>query len=63
LAAAMVVMADLRELCLQVPPASIGPIMPSSSSAFKVAEDVKVMQIDIKDPFKTVQYGAGLNPK
>jgi hypothetical protein len=37
--------------------------MPSSSSAFKVAEDVKVMQIDIKDPFKTVQYGAGLNPK
>jgi hypothetical protein len=37
--------------------------MPSSSSAFKAAKDVKAMQIDTKAPSKTVQIGVGLNPK
>jgi hypothetical protein len=55
--------AKLRELCFWVPPASTGLAMPSSSSAFKVAEDAKVMQIDTEDPSKTVQIGVGINPK
>jgi hypothetical protein len=37
--------------------------MASSSSAFKVAEDAKVIQIETEDPSKTVQIGAGLNPE
>jgi hypothetical protein len=37
--------------------------MPFSSSAFKAAEDAKVVHIDNEDPPKTVQIRAGLNPK
>jgi hypothetical protein len=37
--------------------------MPTSSDAFKVAEDAKVMQIDTEDPTMTVQIRVGLNPK
>jgi hypothetical protein len=37
--------------------------MPSSSDAFKAAEDAKAVQIDTEDPSKTVQIGVGLNPK
>jgi hypothetical protein len=37
--------------------------MPSSSSTFKAAEDPKAVQINIEDPAKIIQIGAGLNPK
>jgi hypothetical protein len=37
--------------------------MPPSSSAFKVIEDAKVVQINAEDPAKTVQIRADLNPK
>jgi hypothetical protein len=40
-----------------------GPTMPSSTGAFKVAEDAKAIQIDAEDPAKTVQIGADLSPK
>jgi hypothetical protein len=34
-----------------------------SSGTFKAAKDAKAVQIDADDPAKTVQIGAGLNPK
>jgi hypothetical protein len=37
--------------------------MAPSPSAFKAIEDAKAMQIDITNPAKTVQIGAGLNHK
>jgi hypothetical protein len=55
--------AELKELCLQVPPPSTGPAITSLSSAFKAAEDAKAVQIDAEGPAKTFQIGAGLNPK
>jgi hypothetical protein len=63
LATATVIVVELRELSLQESPASTGPAMPPSSGAFKAAEDGMVMQIDAKDPTKTVQIGDGLIPK
>jgi hypothetical protein len=63
LAATTVTVAEPRELCLRVSPASTGPAMPSSSSTFKAVDDAKAMQIDIEDTSKTVQIRAGLNLK
>jgi hypothetical protein len=57
LAAATVVVGELRGMCLWVPPNFVRPAMPNSSSAFKVAENAKAVQIDTKDPAKTVQIG------
>jgi hypothetical protein len=37
--------------------------MRPSSGAFKAAKDAKVVQIDTDDPTKTVEIGAGLDPK
>jgi hypothetical protein len=57
------VVAELRELGLQAPSASSSPIMPPSSNTFEVVEDCKVVHVSPVDPAKTVQIGAGLNPK
>jgi hypothetical protein len=58
-----ITVAELRELCFSAPPSSTDPTMPSSSGAFKVTEDIKVVQIDAEDLGKTVQIHAGLSPK
>jgi hypothetical protein len=63
LAAAVVVMTELRKLCLWVPPALTDPTMPSSSSAIKMVKDTKDVLINIEDPSKTIQIGMGLDPK
>jgi hypothetical protein len=63
LATATVTTAELRELCLRIPPPSIDLSMYASSSVFKAVEDVKAMQIDAEHPTMTVQIGASLNPK
>jgi hypothetical protein len=63
LAFAMVVMTELRELSLWIPAALLSPAMPPTSIIFKVYEDAKDAQIDAKDPAKTVQFGASLDPK
>jgi hypothetical protein len=63
LAVAAVAMVKVREVCLSIPPPLTGPAMPASSSAFKEAEDAKSVQINTEDLAKTVQIGAGLNPK
>jgi hypothetical protein len=54
---------ELRELHLQLPTAPLSPVMPPTSSVFKADEDAKAVQIDIKNPGKTVQIGASLHPK
>jgi hypothetical protein len=33
------------------------------TGTFKAVEDAKVIQIDVEDPTKTVQIGAGFSPK
>jgi hypothetical protein len=53
LATAAVIAAELRELCLRVPPTSTSLTMPPSFDAFKAVDD----------PAKTVQIRVGLNPK
>jgi hypothetical protein len=54
---------QIRELHLRVPPTSTGLAMPPSFSTLKAAEDAKAVQVDADDPTKTVQIGAGQNPK
>jgi hypothetical protein len=63
LAAAVVSVAELRELSLQIPTAPLSPAKPTTSDIFKTNEDAKVIQIDAKDPTKIVQVGATFNPK
>jgi hypothetical protein len=63
LAAAMVSVAELRELSLQIPTAPLSPAMPMTFNIFKMNEDAKVIQIDAKDPTKIVQVRATFNPK
>jgi hypothetical protein len=63
LAAAVVAMAKLRELSLQVPTEPLISAMPPTSGIFKMDEDAKVVQIDARDHAKTVQIGASLDPK
>jgi hypothetical protein len=63
LATAVVAAAELREMCLHVPPTSTGLAMLSSSGAFKAVEDAKVVPFNAQDPTKTIQIGASLNPK
>jgi hypothetical protein len=58
-----IAVAELKELCLHVPPPSTGPAITSLSSTFKAAEDAKAVQINAEGPAKTFQIGAGLNPK
>jgi hypothetical protein len=45
-------MAELRELSLQVPSALLSLATPPTSSAFKLAEYAKFVQIDARDPAK-----------
>jgi hypothetical protein len=54
LAAAAVAMAELRELSSEMPP---------TSSVFNTDEAAKVVQIDARNPTKTEQIGANLDPK
>jgi hypothetical protein len=37
--------------------------MPPSFDSFKAVKDAKAMQINVEDPTKTIQIGAGLNSK
>jgi hypothetical protein len=63
LAVAMVAEAELRELSVQTPVASSSLAMPPSFSTFKATNDAKAVQINSENPTKTIQIGAGLNPK
>jgi hypothetical protein len=63
LATAVVTMAELRELSLWIPAAPLSPSMPPTSGIFKADEDTKAVQMDAKNPSKTVQIGASLDPK
>jgi hypothetical protein len=63
LAAAMVIVAELRELSLRLPVTPLSPAMPPAPSIFKMGEDARAVQIDIDDPTKTVQIRASLDPK
>jgi hypothetical protein len=42
---------------------TLRPAMPASSGTFKAVEDAKAMQVDMKNPAKTVQIGVGQNSK
>jgi hypothetical protein len=59
----MVAATELREWSLQELSSLTDLAMPPSSNAFKAVEDAKAMQIDAKDPTRTIQIGADLNPK
>jgi hypothetical protein len=63
LAAATVVVAELRELSLQLPTTPLNPVMPATSRVFKVDEDAKAVPINAENPTKTMQIGASLDPK
>jgi hypothetical protein len=63
LAAAIVVVAELRELSLQLPMTPLNPVMPPTSRVFKVDEDAKAVPINPENPTKTVQIVASLDPK
>jgi hypothetical protein len=63
LAAAAVAVAELRELNLRIPTTPLSPTMPPTSSVFKMDEDVKAAQINTRNPAKTMQIGASLDPK
>jgi hypothetical protein len=41
----------------------LSPELPLISSVFKMDEDAKGMQIDAKNPTKTMQIRVGLDPK
>jgi hypothetical protein len=59
LSAVAVVVAELRELSLGVPPKPLSTAMPSSSGAFKAAKDTKAVQIYAEDPTKIIQIESG----
>jgi hypothetical protein len=63
LTTATVATVELKELCLSAPPTLTSPAMPSTSDAFKATEDAKTVQIDAKDPTKTIQIGASMSTK
>jgi hypothetical protein len=63
LAAAAVATVKLWELSVWLPMAPLSPTMPLTSSIFKVDEYAKGMQIDARNPDKTVQIQASWNPK
>jgi hypothetical protein len=59
LVAAVVAMAELRELSLWIPIVPPSLAMPTTSNVFKMEENAKAIQIIAKDPAKTVQIGRG----
>jgi hypothetical protein len=63
LAKATITTAELNELCLSAPPSLANPSMSSMSGAFKASKDAKAVEINGKNPTKTVQIGARLSPK
>jgi hypothetical protein len=56
-------MAELRELSLQIATPPLSPTMPMTSGIFKTDEDTKAVQINARDPAKTMQIEASLDPK
>jgi hypothetical protein len=60
---AAVAATELKELCLHAPSSLSDPVMPSMMGTFNAAKDAKAIQIDAKDPGKTIQIGAGLSTK
>jgi hypothetical protein len=63
LAAVVVATAKLRLLILRLPTTPLNPGMPLTSSVFKADDDAKAVPIDFKNLAKTLQIGAGLDPK
>jgi hypothetical protein len=63
LAAAAIAMTKLRELSLWIPTVPPSLALPTTSDIFKTDEDAQPVQIDARDPAKTVQIGASLDPK
>jgi hypothetical protein len=59
----VIVVVEQRELSFCLPIVPLSPMMPPTSSVFKIDEDAKAMQINSGDPAKTVQIGASLDPK
>jgi hypothetical protein len=63
LSATAVTIVEIKELCLRASLTSVGLAILSTHGSFKAIKDVKVMQIDVEDPTKTVQIWAVLSPK
>jgi hypothetical protein len=63
LTTAAIAVAELRELSLRIPTVLLSPAMPLTSSIFKTDEDAKAIQIDARNPAKTMQNRASLDPK
>jgi hypothetical protein len=63
LVAATITMAELRELSLQIATPPLSPTMPMTSGIFKMDEDTKAVQINARDPAKTMQIETSLDPK
>jgi hypothetical protein len=59
----VVIAAELKELCPGAPPSLANLSMPSTSGAFKDAEDAKAVQIDAKDLAKTIKIRADFSAK
>jgi hypothetical protein len=51
------------ELCLWIPIALPSLALPMMSDVFKMNENAKAVQIDVRDPAKSVQIRASLDPK
>jgi hypothetical protein len=60
---ATVAATELKELCLHALSSLSDPVVPSMMGTFNAAKDAKAIQIDAKDPGKTIQIGAGLSTK
>jgi hypothetical protein len=54
LAAAAVIVAELREISFRVPTVSLSLAMRLTSGVFKATEDAQAVQIDAEEPTKTV---------
>jgi hypothetical protein len=63
LTTAAIAVVELRELSLRIPTVLLSPAMPLTSSIFKTDEDAKAIQIDARNPAKTMQNRASLDPK